>query len=137
MYLLLSSLVALYFYLVLKHVNLIFQYDTEFMPDYEARMLLRGASSRGCRKQKAPVTIPSRLHSIFQSFGNSIIHIRMRAIFLVDFFSLLRASNLLPRTRAQAFDPSGCYLRRRDITFNATGVILTVHRTKTLQFRQR
>ena len=65
------------------------------------------------------------------------LHICMRALFLVAFFSFLRISNLVPYTLADVRDPKGCYLRLSSVTFTAQGVLLRVTRTKTIQFRQR
>ena len=65
------------------------------------------------------------------------LHICMRALFLVAFFSFLRISNLVPYTLADVRDPKGCYLRLSSVTFTAQGVLLRVTRTKTIQLRQR
>ena len=65
------------------------------------------------------------------------LHICMRALFLVAFFSFLRISNLVSYTLADVRDPKGCYLRMSSVTFTAQEILLRVTRTKTIQLRQR
>ena len=54
---------------------------------------------------------------------------------LVMFYGLLRISNVLPAS-IRKFNPK-LHLRRRDITFTATGVLITIRWSKTNQFRTR
>ena len=59
------------------------------------------------------------------------------ALLLVAFFSSLKKSNLLPATYQQVMNKDFPHLRRCNIHFNAKGVILSVYKTKTIQFKQR
>ena len=61
------------------------------------------------RKEPITIDILLRVFSFFD-FSNPL-HICMRALFLVAFFSFLRISNLVPYTLADVRDPKGCYLR--------------------------
>lgn len=84
-----------------------------------------------------PITIEILLR-IFQSFQpRNIFHACMRAAFLVAFFSFLRISNLVPYTSSEVHSSTSFFLRRRDITFTASGAYLRVFKTKTIQFKQR
>ena len=56
-----------------------------------------------------------------------------QAIFLIAFFGFLRISNLAPHS-VGAFDPSK-HLTLADITFNSTGMTLTIKWSKTMQTR--
>ena len=58
-------------------------------------------------------------------------------IFLVAFFSLLRKSNLVPTTIADVTSASATHLRICDVSFHQDHCTLHVHKTKTIQFRQR
>ena len=64
-------------------------------------------------------------------------HAAIWALVLVAFFSLLRKSSLLPATYQQVMNKDSLHLRRCNIHFDAKGVILSVYKTKTIQFKQR
>ena len=84
-----------------------------------------------------PVTVDI-LFSIFQGFDwSKSLHVCMHAAFLVAFFSFLRISNLVPYTSADLHKHNAYFLRRRDISFMASGAVLRVYRTKIIQFHQR
>ena len=123
---------------VLKHINLTLRYDTTFMDDYDCHMLKKAV--KRCVKEsvnrKHPITV-SILYNCFRLFTSCPLHLCMKALFLVAFFSLLRKSNLVPLTRAQVSSSSGCFLRRRDLLFTPDGAVLRVFKTKTLQFNER
>ena len=68
--------------------------------------------------------------------GN-VFHTCMAALFLVAFFSFLQISNLVPRTLGDLSHHSPLFLRRSSVKFSARGAVLSVTRTKTLQFSQR
>ena len=55
----------------------------------------------------------------------------------ISFFSFLRISNLVPYTLADLVSDKSYFLKRSDVSFSATGAILRVYRTKTIQFNQR
>ena len=61
----------------------------------------------------------------------------MAALFLVAFFSFLRISNLVPRSLRDISNPHPLFLKRSNVRFSPRGVVLSVARTKTLQFTQR
>ena len=61
----------------------------------------------------------------------------MRSAFLVAIFSFLRISNLAPYTLSEVHSSTSFFLRRRDITFTASGAYLQIFKTKTIQFKQR
>ena len=87
------------------------------------------------RKEPITIDILLRVFSLFE-FSNPL-HICMRALFLVAFFSFLRISNLVPYTLADDRDPKGCYLRLCSVTLTTQGALLRVTHTKTIQFQQR
>ena len=60
----------------------------------------------------------------------------MHAAFLVAFFSFLRISNLVPYTLASCQSNNAYFLKRADVSFTVSGVVLRVYRTKTIQFKQ-
>jgi len=62
------------------------------------------------------------------------LHICVHALFVVDCFSFLLISNLVPYTLADC-QSNSTYLR--DVSFTASGTVLRVFRTITIQFKQR
>ena len=84
-----------------------------------------------------PITMDMLLR-IFQSFQpRNVFHACIRAAFLVTFFSFLRISTLVPYTLSDVHSSANFFLRRRDITFTASGAYLHVFKTKTIQFKQK
>ena len=57
------------------------------------------------------------------------------AAFLFTFFLLARVSNIVPRSRSSVHS-SSC-LRRSDVVITSDGLLVTFHRTKTIQFGRR
>ena len=83
-----------------------------------------------------PVTVDILLN-IFQHFDfSNQLHICMHALFLVAFFSFLRISNLVPYASADCHADNAYFLKRQDVYFTASGAVLRVYRTKTIQFKQ-
>ena len=90
----------------------------------------------GARVYHTSITVDILLR-IFQSFQpRNVFHACMHAAFLVPFFSFPSISNLVPYTLSKVHSSTSFFLRRRDITFTASGAYLKVFRTKTIQFRQ-
>ena len=84
-----------------------------------------------------PITIDMLLR-IFQSFQpRNVFHACIRAAFLVTFFSFLRISTLVPYTLSDVHSSASFFLRRRDITFTASGAYLHVFKTKTFSSSKR
>ena len=84
-----------------------------------------------------PVTVDIFL-KVFQHFNwSNQLHICMHALSLVAFFSILRISNLMPYTLADCHSDNAYFLRHQDVSFIASGAVLKVYRTKTIQFKQR
>ena len=87
--------------------------------------------------RKSPITI-NMLIGIYRLLDLSRpSHAAIWALVLVAFFSLLRKSNLLPATYQEVRNINSPHLRRCHIHFNTQRVILSVHKTKTIQFKQR
>ena len=109
------------------------------MSNYEVELMKR-ASRRllgDNPNRKSPITINMligicHLFDLLRPFNASIW-----ALLLVAFFSLLRKSNLLPAKYQEVRNISSPQLRRCHIHFNTPGVILSVHKTKTIQFKQQ
>ena len=103
---------------VLKHINLTLRYDTTFMDDYDCHMLKKAV--KRCVKEsvnrKHPITV-SILYNCFRLFTSCPLHLCMKALFLVAFFSLLRKSNPVPLTRAQVSSSSGCFFTAARFAF--------------------
>jgi len=123
---------------ILKHINRALGADAKFMEDYDCYTIQRGI--RRVLGDKVQHTLPITtdiLISVCRSLDSSnILHVCMRAVFLVAFFSFLRISNLVPYRKADVCLPDQLFLRRRDVTYATTGCFLRVHKTKTLQFRE-
>ena len=106
-------------------------YEVELMK-HASRRLLGDNPNR-----KSPITINMligicHLFDLSRPFNASIW-----ALLLVAFFSLLRKSNLLPAKYQEVRNINSPQLRRCHIHFNTPGVILSVHKTKTIQFQQQ
>ena len=123
----------------LKQVNLYLGADVTFFAASEVTFL-KQAAKRVLAKppaRKLPITV-AILFAIFKLLDfRSPLHVCMWAIFLVAFFSLLRKSNLVPTSLADATSGSAPYPRLCDVTFAEDHCTLLVHKTKTIQFRQR
>ena len=118
---------------ILKHIN----NDMPFMPDaFLTQRALRRIMGDSVRVTH-PVTVDILLN-IFQHFYfSNQLHICMHALFLVASFSFLRISNLVPYASADRHADNAYFLKRQDVYFTASGAVLRVYRTKTIQFTQR
>ena len=58
----------------------------------------------------------------------------MHAVFVVAFFSFLRASNLLPYRFSDSSSRDCLFLRQRNVIFSSQGCFLRVCKMKTVQF---
>ena len=123
---------------VLVHANLSLGYDKNFMSNYQVQLMKR-ASRRVLGdnpNRKSPITI-NMLIGIYHLLDLSRpFHAVVWALLLVAFFFLLRKSNLLPATYQQVMNKDSPHLRHCNIHFNAKEVILSVYKTKTIQFKQ-
>lgn len=97
---------------------------------------------RGVRRQlgdsvsdKLPIT-PRVLLDIYQVMDHTrTVHIVVWAAFLVAFYGFLRKSNVVPPS-AKLFDNKQ-HLGRSSIVIHPDKLIVTLHKTKTIQFSQR
>ena len=123
----------------LKQVNLYLGADITFFASSQINFL-KQAAKRVLAKpvgHKLPITVDILL-AIFRLLDfRHALHVCMWTIFLVAFFSLLRKSNLVPSTIADVTSASATHLRICDVSFHQDHCTLHVHKTKTIQFRQR
>ncbi|EDO30250.1 predicted protein [Nematostella vectensis] len=85
--------------------------------------------------QKQPITT-ALLHRIFATLNHrSSLDASFWAICLVAFYGMFRKSHLLP-TSATRFDADK-QLTKADITIQPWGALVTIHWSKTIQFRER
>ena len=113
----------------LSCVNLYLRADVTFFASSQINFL-RQAAKRVLAKpvgRKLPIMLDFR-HPL---------HVCLWTIFLVAFFSLLRKSNLVPTTIADVNSASATHLRICDVSFHQDHCTLHVHKTKTIQFKQR
>ena len=64
-------------------------------------------------------------------------HVVMWTCIVVAFRALLRKSNLVPNTYAEASSNSSHFLRRGAVTFHSWGMMINVSSSKTIQYGQR
>ena len=124
---------------ILTHINRSLGASLAFLADYDVYLAKR-ATRRFLGdnfNRRVPITIPI-LIKLFGLFDfNNHLHLCMRAVFLVAFFSFLRISNLVPYKLSEIGSSHACYLTLASVNFNARGVLLRIYKTKTLQFRER
>ena len=123
----------------LKPVNLYLGADVTFFAASEVTFLKQAAKRILAKPpaRKLPINV-AILFAIFKLLDfRSPLHVCMWAVFLVAFFSLLRKSNLVPTSLADATSGSAPHLRLCDVTFAQDHCTLLVHKTKTIQFGQR
>ena len=108
------------------------------MSHYDSFLTLRGIRRvKGDLVGRAfPVTVEI-LFSIFHHFDFNSFHACMHAAFLVAVFSFLRISNLVPYKLSDVSSLQSYFLKRKNLIFTDTGITLKVHRTKTIQFKQK
>lgn len=86
---------------------------------------------------KSRVITINILFKLFNHFDyDNPLHVCIRALFLVAFFSFLRISNLMPYKLSNIGDPRACKTPFV-VTFTAQGVLLLITHTKIIQFRER
>lgn len=96
---------------------------------YQIQTCLKGAlRTLGGEAKIAKPLLPSELVLIFECLSNSRGHNAFRAAMLVCFRALLRKCQITA---------SASTLLRRDITFTKWGMIITVRRSKSIQFKER
>ena len=124
---------------ILKHINKSLGVDFSFMHDYDAFLTQRALRRiMGDSVRVTPPVTVDILLNVFHHFDwSNQLHFCMHALFLVAFFSFLRISNLVPYTFAASHSVNAYFLKRQDVSFTATGAVLRVYRTKTIQFKQR
>ena len=124
---------------ILKHINKSLGANFSFMHDYDAfltQRALRHIMGDSVRVTH-PVTVDILLN-VFQHFDwSNQLHICMHALFLLAFFFFLGISNLVPYALADCHSDSAYFLRCQDVSITASGAVLRVYRTKTIQFKQR
>ena len=100
-------------YLVItSQINRSFGTSLAFLEDYNVYLAKRAVRRilGDCVARKEPITIEI-LFKLFSQFDfNNHLHVCMRALFLVAFFSFLRISNLVPYKLSEIADPQACHL---------------------------
>ena len=124
---------------LLKQINIVLGADISFFSSHQIASLKMAAKRvlAAPPNRKAPITIEILLAIHNLSNFSDPYHVCMWAVFVVAFFSLLRKSNLVPNSVSDTLDPQAAYLKKGDVVFFTDHCILTVHKTKTIQFRQR
>ncbi|CAH3025598.1 unnamed protein product [Porites evermanni] len=82
--------------------------------------------------RKEPITVEILLKLFSQFDFNNHLHVCMRALFLVAFFSFLRISNLVPHKLSDIVNPQACHLTPSNVTFTSQGALLRITHTKTI-----
>ena len=110
-----------------------------FIEDYDVYLAKRAV--RGILGdyviRKEPITIEILLRLFSQFDFSKHLHVCMRALFLVAFFSFLHISNLVPYTLSDIVDPQACHLMPSNVTFTSQEALLGITHTKTIQFCER
>ena len=114
---------------IITHINRSFGTSLAFLQDYDVylaeRAVRRIMGNYVARKE--PITVEILLKLFSQFDFNNHLHVCMRTLFLVAFFSFLCISSLVPHKLSNAL--------QRD--FHLTGALLRITHTKTIQFRER
>lgn len=103
------------------HINRSFGTSLAFLQDYDVYL-----TKRAVRRimgdyiaRKEPITVEILLQ-LFSKFDfNNHLHVCMRALFLVAFFSFLRISNLVPHKLSDIANPQACHLTPSNVTFTS------------------
>lgn len=122
---------------IIRILHLEWGLENPCLHDYRLKLTLRGIRRHlgDAVSRKEPIT-PALLRAILTSLNmNKPRDAAIWAACLVMFFGLLRRSNVTP-PGPRAFDPSK-HLQRQDISFSATGAIVTLRWSKTIQFQER
>ena len=104
---------------------------------YELRLTLRGLErlAQHVPSRAPPVTPDILLNIVSQIDLKDPCLVSFCAAFLFTFFLLARVSNIVPRCRSSVHS-SSC-LRLSDVVITSDGLLVTFHRTKTIQFGRR
>ncbi|XP_019639177.1 PREDICTED: uncharacterized protein LOC109481127 [Branchiostoma belcheri] len=104
---------------------------------FELRLVLSSfrRQSQHVPQRKLPITPAILLRLRDHLDLNRPLHATLWAAYTVAFFTLLRKSNLVPKTTS-AFDP-GKHLTRGAIRVTSDGLVVRITWSKTLQFKQR
>ena len=124
---------------IITHINRSFGTSLAFLEDYDVYLAKRAVRRilGDCVTRKEPITIEILLRLFSQFDFSKHLHVCMRALFLVAFFSFLRISNLVPYKLSDIVDPQACHLTPSNVTFISQGALLRITHTKTIQFRKR
>ena len=97
--------------------------------NFKVKSVLKGAKRQlGSAAHQAAPILPSHLLAIFKKMSSSVGHVATRAAILTSFRALLR--------KCQVTD-SDSVLTRGDFAFFSWGMLITVRRSKTIQFGER
>jgi hypothetical protein len=111
-------------------------FSPDWSEDYSFKLAYRGCKrfigTQASRKQPITPSILVKLAPLFKL--DNPMHAAMWALFLVDFFSFLRKSNLVVHSVHSISRKVPC---RRDLCFTPDGAVLKIRETKTIQFFQR
>ena len=101
---------------------------------YELRLTLHGLErlAQHVPSRAPPITPDILLNIVSQIDLQDPCLVSFSAAFLFTFFLLARVSNIVPRSRSSVHS-SSC-LRRSNVVFTSDGLLVTFHRTKTIQF---
>ena len=124
---------------IFSHINKSLGYSCAFWGDYDSQLATRAVRRLlgDVTASKQAMTVDILLQILPHLDSGNIFHTCMAALFLATFFSFLRISNLVPRTLRDFSNPHPLFLNRSDVRFSPSGAVLSVARTKTLQFNQR
>lgn len=96
---------------------------------HQIRTVLGGAKrTLGCAVKRAPPLLPTQLLRIFSFMSDSVGHVCTRAALILGFRALLRKCQLTS---------SESVLLRSDFAFHKWGMVVTIRRSKTIQFAER
>jgi len=122
---------------IITHINRSF--GASLLQDYDVYLAKRAIHRIlcDCIAWKDLITI-NILFKLFHHFNyDNPLHVCMRTLFLVAFFSFLRISNLVPYKSSEIGDPRACYLMPSSVTFITQGVLQRITHTKAIQFWER
>ena len=124
---------------IIRHINQSVGISYNFLHDYDVAITKQAVRRflGDYTARKLPITIDLLLRMLQLFDPHNALHVCMRALFLVAFFSFLRISNLVPRTLSDIGSPQASHLTRSCVRFFPQGACLRITRTKTIQFNQR
>ena len=111
--------------------------DCSFLDSFNVKLVLLSAKKRlGCTPlTKLPIT-PSILLKVKSLMNLNVpLYSVLWCAFLIAFFAFLRKSNLVPPSNS-GFDPA-MHLARNSILRTDYGLLITFHKSKTVQCRER